>query len=55
MWVSSDMIVSRRARLRLSPPAAFTLVELLVSMSVLAILMVLVTQVVGQVQKTWLS
>jgi uncharacterized protein (TIGR02599 family) len=54
MWGSSDMIVARRARL-LSPPAAFTLVELLVSMSVLAILMVLVTQVVGQVQKTWLS
>lgn len=44
----SSVIPSRR-----SP--AFTLVELLVSMTVLVVLMTLVTQVVGQVQKTWLS
>lgn len=55
MFGSSDIIAIRRARLRFASPSGFTLVELLVSMSVLAILMVLVTQVVGQVQKTWLA
>lgn len=57
MFLSLDMNVPGLPlqRRRLFRRQAFTLVELLVSMSVLAVLMVLVTQVVGQVQKTWLS
>ena len=37
----------------LSKPGAFTLVELLVSMTVLAVLMLIITQVIGLMQKTW--
>src|SRR6478735_840150 len=33
--------------------AAFTLIELLLSMTILTILMLIVTQVIGVVQKTW--
>ncbi len=52
-------LVTRRAR-SLSPrpplsPPGFTLVELLVSLAVLAVLLVVIAQVLGQVQRVWSS
>jgi uncharacterized protein (TIGR02599 family) len=53
MFASRHTTVSRRPARPTRLRRAFTLIELLVSMSVLSILMLLVTQVIGQVQKTW--
>ena len=44
---------SRGGALRRLPCAAFTLIELLVSVTFLVILMMVVTQVIGIVQRTW--
>jgi uncharacterized protein (TIGR02599 family) len=43
----------RRTRLLRPVPAAFTLIELLLSMTILSVLMLIVTNVISVVQKTW--
>lgn len=51
-----DSPLQRRARRTFSRhPSGFTLVELLVSMTILAILMTLVANVLSMVQKTWVQ
>jgi len=47
------MAGSRGGALRCLPGSAFTLIELLVSVTFLVILMMVVTQVIGIVQRTW--